>query len=163
MGDAGVRAHILWNILTGHKGKLGIATKGKSKWRLSVWLVLDHLKATVRPWGAEMISPLHKCLRQSKDHVERGTMLEIRAIRKKGNKKAHEKVIYSGEESTLWDNSINERRKRNDVRNTCHKEKGEQKGTRKGDILWGRIDTMRQLNQRKQNGGRDRRHICRAM
>ena len=110
MGDAGVRAHILWNILTGHKGKLGIATKGKSKWRLPVWLVLDHLKATVRPWGAEMISPLHKCLRQSKDHVERGTMLEIRAIRKKGNKKAHEKVIYSGEESTLWDNSINENR-----------------------------------------------------
>ena len=57
-----------------------------------------------------MISPLHKCLRQSKDHVERGTMLEIRAIRKKGNKKAHEKVIYSGEESTLRDNSINENR-----------------------------------------------------
>ena len=110
MGDAGVRAHILWNILTGHKGKLGIATKGKSKWRLPVWLVLDHLKATVSPWGAETISPLHKCLQQSKDHVERGTMLEIRAIRKKGNKKAHEKVIYSGEESTLRDNSINENR-----------------------------------------------------
>ena len=110
MGDAGVRAHILWNILTGHKGELGIATKGKSKWRIPVWLVLDHLKATVRPWGAETISPLHKCLRQSKDRVERGTMLEIRAIRKKANKKAHEKVIYSGEESTLRDNWINENR-----------------------------------------------------
>ena len=55
------------------------------------------------------------------------------------------------------------RRKRNDVRNTCHKEKGKQIGTRKGDILWGRIDTTRQLNQRKQNGGRDRRRARRAM
>ena len=35
-------------------------------------------------------------------------MLDIRAIRKKANKKAQEKVIHSGEESGLRGNWINE-------------------------------------------------------
>ena len=71
---------------------------------------------TVRPCGAGTISPLHKCL-------EKGTMLEIRTIRKKAK----------------------------------------QKGTRKGDTLWGRIGTARQLNQRKQNEGCDGRRTRRTM
>ena len=45
------------------------------------------------------MSPLHKCLRESKERTEAGTILEMRANKKKANKKAHEKVISSGEES----------------------------------------------------------------